>query len=549
MNRKLQYNSFMVRNFTMVCLALGLSGLNVSGSNKGNRVVFNDSAKISIAQTIVKEDLEKHLKVISSDAYEGRETGQKGQKLAAKYLANCFSSYNIPPLKPQPGIVDGYFHQYKLVKKDPLGIGIKAGEKSYLAFEDYYYNPRRIQDVNASYNQVHFLGYGINDAAYNDYGEVDIKENGIGIILSGEPMNKQGQHLISGNQNPSIKSEDATKIAEAKKQGLGCLLIAVPDLKQRIARYKHHFLKPSLTLMEDNEDDNTFNCFYISYEMADEFLGFTNLKSPLSKLENKIRKQKEPYSKLLNLSDKIEVSSTRKHETVISENVLGFIEGKDKKDEVIILTAHYDHLGKRDSIIYNGADDDGSGTVALLELAEAFSIARDLGYGPRRSILFMPVSAEEKGLLGSRYYTENPIFPLENTIANLNIDMIGRIDTNYKSDPNYLYVIGADRLSMDLHDINKTANDAYTQIKLDYRFNEEDDPNRFYYRSDHYNFAKNNIPSVFYFTGVHEDYHKPTDTIDKIHFGKMERIIRLIYYTTWELANRDERIKLNKTNN
>ena len=230
------------------------------------------------------------------------------------------------------------------------------------------------------------------------------------------------------------------------------------------------------------------------------------------------------------------------------ENVLGYIEGTDLKDELIIITAHYDHLGKHDSLIFNGADDDGSGTVAALEIAEAFMLAKKAGNGPRRSILIMPVSGEEKGLLGSKYYTSHPIYPLENTVANLNIDMIGRLD-DWHDTANYVYLIGADRLSQELHDISEQVNKEYIELNLDYKFNEEDDPNRYYYRSDHYNFAKNNIPVIFYFNGVHEDYHKATDTVEKIDFEKIKTITRLVFLTAWELANRDERIVVDKIKN
>ena len=233
----------------------------------------------------------------------------------------------------------------------------------------------------------------------------------------------------------------------------------------------------------------------------------------------------------------------KSNQTIRGENVLGYIEGSDLKDELLIITAHYDHLGKHDSLIFNGADDDASGVSAALEIAEAFMLAKKAGHGPRRSILIMPVSGEEKGLLGSRYYTDNPIYPLENTVANLNIDMIGRLD-DWHDNGNYVYLIGSDRLSYDLHNLNEKINDDYIGIDLDYRFNDKDDPNRYYYRSDHYNFAKNNIPVIFYFNGVHEDYHKPSDTIEKIDFDKINTITRLIFLTAWEIANRDERIKL-----
>ena len=234
-----------------------------------------------------------------------------------------------------------------------------------------------------------------------------------------------------------------------------------------------------------------------------------------------------------------------KNKHIKGENVLGFIEGTDLKEETVIITAHYDHLGKHEEKIYNGADDDGSGTVAAMEIAEAFMIAKKEGNGPRRSVLVMTVSGEEKGLLGSAFYADNPIYPLENTVANLNIDMIGRID-DWHENGDYVYLIGADMLSQELHDISEQINKEYIGLDLDYRFNAEDDPNRYYYRSDHYNFAKNNIPVIFYFNGVHEDYHKVTDKVEKIDFNKIQTITRLVFLTAWELANRNERIQLNK---
>ena len=230
------------------------------------------------------------------------------------------------------------------------------------------------------------------------------------------------------------------------------------------------------------------------------------------------------------------------------ENVLAYIEGTDLKDELIVITAHYDHLGKHEEKTFNGADDDGSGTVAAMEIAEAFMLAKKEGNGPRRSILVMCVSGEEKGLLGSKYYTDNPIYPLENTVANLNIDMIGRVD-DWHENGDYIYLIGADRLSQELHDISEQVNEEFVGLELDYTFNEEDDPNRYYYRSDHYNFSKNNIPVIFYFNGVHEDYHKVTDTVEKIDFEKIQTITRLVFLTAWELANREERIVVDKINN
>lgn len=230
-----------------------------------------------------------------------------------------------------------------------------------------------------------------------------------------------------------------------------------------------------------------------------------------------------------------------------SENVLAYIKGSEKPDEVIVISAHLDHVGMdEDGNIFNGADDDGSGTVSVLEMARAFQTAAKDGNGPKRSVLFLHVTGEEIGLFGSRYYTENPVFPLKNTVCNLNIDMIGRIDPDKADNPNYLYLIGSNMLSQDLQDISEEVNNKYINMELDYKFDDPNDPNRFYYRSDHYNFAKNNIPVIFYFNGVHEDYHGIGDTPDKIEYELMAKRAQLIFLTAWELANRKDRIRLNK---
>jgi hypothetical protein len=229
-----------------------------------------------------------------------------------------------------------------------------------------------------------------------------------------------------------------------------------------------------------------------------------------------------------------------------SENIWAFIEGSEKPNEVIVISAHYDHVGVKNGDIYNGADDDGSGTVALLQIAEAFQKAKLNGHGPKRSILFLHVTGEEHGLHGSRYYSENPLFPIANTVANINIDMIGRRDIEHAKTNNYVYVIGADRLSTELHSITVAENAKYTKLDLDFKFNAPNDPNHFYERSDHYNFAKHGIPAVFLFNGVHEDYHKKTDEVEKIEFDALAKRAQLAFVIAWELANRPERIVVDK---
>ena len=259
--------------------------------------------------------------------------------------------------------------------------------------------------------------------------------------------------------------------------------------------------------------------------------------------------QKKGKSKAVKIKTDVSLDLVRSITRYESSNVAGKLVGTDPdlREEYVVITGHYDHLGKRGDDIYNGADDNASGTSAVIEMAESFTKARAKGVAPRRSILFLLVTGEEKGLLGSEYYAEHPTVPLEQIIANVNIDMIGRVDEEHQDNPNYVYVIGSDRLSTELHDINEAANKNYTQLNLDYTYNDENDPNRYYYRSDHYNFAKRGIPAIFYFSGVHKDYHRPTDTVDKILFDKMSHITRLIFHTTWDLTNRDSRIRVDVT--
>lgn len=229
-----------------------------------------------------------------------------------------------------------------------------------------------------------------------------------------------------------------------------------------------------------------------------------------------------------------------------SENIWAFIEGSEKPDEIVVVSAHYDHVGMKNGEIYNGADDDGSGTVALIEMAKAFQKAKENGNGPKRSILILHVTGEEHGLHGSRYYSENPLFPLANTVADVNIDMIGRRDEFHKNSNNYIYLIGSDYLSSDLYTICEEVNKAFINLNIDYKYNDKKDPNRFYYRSDHYNFAKNNIPSVFLFNGTHEDYHKPTDEVSKIEFDALTKRTKLAFAITWEIANRKDKLVVDK---
>lgn len=488
------------------------------------------------ASSIRAEDLKSYLKVLTSDKLGGRETGKEGQRFAAQYLVQKMKEFGL-----NPGNDTSFFQVFEVKEQKPAGQIVLDGI-SHDFLKDFYF--LGVRDTLISANQILFAGYGIDDPKYSDYSEVNVKGKII-LIMEGEPMGKDSIYLITGTKNPSKWQHDIRKkSAIAKDKGALAVFYFSKSYTASKSNFHHFIEKPIMTLKNDHSEEKErvrANFFYIGDTLLNEILNKNSTaKKELTRILNSGgRPKKYPVIKL-----PVEINIKRIHTELKTENVIGFIEGTDKKEEVIVLTAHYDHLGIQGKDIYYGADDDGSGTAAILEIGQAFMEMVKAGFRPRRSILIMPVSGEEKGLLGSKYYTQNPTVPLANIVTDLNIDMIGRRDEKYANDPEYVYVIGSEMLSNELKLVSEKANEDYTKIKLDYTYDDPNDPNKFYYRSDHYNFAKNNIPVIFYFCGVHEDYHKPTDTFDKIEFEKMETITRLVFYTAWELANREERIKL-----
>jgi hypothetical protein len=485
-----------------------------------------DSIALRYSRDVTAAGMSKNLHVLASDEYEGRETGKKGQKMAAEYIAAQFKSFEIPPYKENT-----YYQEYPVNMILPAPADLSVNGKKFTGNKDFYNYPGLSEQVTGA-DHVLFLGYGIEEKNYDDYKE-DVKGK-IVMILAGEPYSKDSISLISGTKVPSLWSTYyRAKSEKIRDKGAIALFIIVDDIEKEITINKHRLERPA---MIKNVGVKQMPVIYISQEMGNQILK----KQTVQKIKEKISTTGKPFVK--NVKSDVKINVVNKAQTIMTENVLGYVEGSDLKDELIVITAHYDHLGIDGNVVFNGADDDGSGTVAVMELAKAFSKAKKEGHGPRRSMLFMTVSGEEKGLLGSAYYTEHPEFPLKNTVCDLNIDMIGRVDEKHTGNPDYIYLIGSDKLSSQLHNISETANKTYSNLALDYTFNDEKDKNRFYYRSDHYNFAKNGIPVIFYFNGVHADYHKETDEVEKIDFNKMEKISRLVFFTAWELANRNERI-------
>lgn len=510
-----------------------------------NTLAFSQGDATKYAESITPADLKKHLIVIASDSLEGRDTGSKGQKMAAEYVTKYFKQYGLQPAATDTNGSKSFLQKYKLYKRSWADVYVRIKDKKYEFNKDFYMNglldePKEVE------TKVVFAGYGIEDKGYNDYASLDVKGKSV-LVFDGEPKMSGEKLLISGTAEKSKWSGPVSWQQKAKlalDKGARYVFIISDktgaerekEIRQRAAMSRR-FSAPTLKPVQENP--NRTASFVITPEMAAEIMNSSTSK--LEKIQKDINKKGKPVS--LEAVGEVAFKAERRTDIINTENVAAYMEGTDKKDELLVISAHLDHIGiSEDGQINNGADDDGSGTVSLLELAEAFSKAKAEGKGPRRSILFLNVTGEEKGLFGSEYYSENPLFPLKNTIANLNIDMIGRVDAAHEKDHKYVYVIGADKLSSELHAISEAANQKHINYKLDYTFNDPKDQNRFYYRSDHYNFAKVGIPVIFYFTGVHEDYHKPGDDVEKILFDKQAPIVKLVFYTAWELVNRNDRI-------
>lgn len=490
-------------------------------------------------KTITATEMRSKMEKVAGDEFEGRETGEEGQKKCAAYLADHFKNLGLPPV-----VNGGYLQEFPMYEIRNAGYTLRINGKEYAFLQDFFAF-QGIPDQTYSADKLVFVGYGINDpvAGINEYNGLDVKGK-IVVFLEDEPVDKIGHSYVTGTTRISEWSSDLKLKTEAAQQAGAIAALSIQKHADHdIDVYRHYIEKPK-TYREGQENKPAFPKFFISEQVANDFFAAYNKKYTTQTLKEEYRTGKR--TKGFEMSIPVEMTVRTTARKITGENVLGYIEGTDLKDELVIITAHYDHLGKTEKGIYYGADDDGSGTVSLMEIAEAFVVAKNQGYKPRRSILIMPVSGEEKGLLGSEYYSENPVFPLEKTVADLNIDMIGRVDKAHEGNFNYVYIIGSDYLSQDLHDINEKMNKAYSNLELDYTYNDRNDPNRFYYRSDHYNFARKGIPVIFYFTGVHEDYHKMTDTMDKLNYDKMAKIARHIFYTAWELANADKRPQVDK---
>jgi hypothetical protein len=493
----------------LLTLAWILSGISLYGQ---------DPVAQKYGQMITPADLKDYLSILASDAFEGRETGKRGQKIAAAFVSSHFQEIGLT------GPVNGsYYQPVALYTSIPGDIYVKTGQTRFDNYSDITYYGSADTGGEISLPIV-FAGKGRKE----DFDQLDVKGKAVIVMLSSE-----------GNYREPL---DMARQKDAKIVfGLHPDVNAYRELVEQIKDYTSG---GTLSIKKPEANTKNTGVFFITPIVAEKVL-----KTTLDKLKKAAEDSKKGGLQKVKQGT-IQYKTSMALTTLKTENVLGYLEGSDKKEELVIITAHYDHIGKRPEgegdLINNGADDDGSGTVSVMEIAKIFAQAKIDGKGPRRSILFMTVTGEEKGLLGSDYYTQNPIFPLANTVVDLNIDMVGRRDSSHKDSPPYVYVIGSDKLSAELHELSEAVNKSNNNLVFDYTYNDQNHPDRLYYRSDHWNFAKNNIPIIFYFDGIHEDYHKVTDEVSKIEFDLLTKRAQTIFYTAWEIANREQRIMPDK---
>ncbi|RXK80933.1 M28 family peptidase [Filimonas effusa] len=485
-----------------------------------------DKPAAKFSKEIKASSIKEKLTIIASDEMQGRATATEGQRKAAAYIEAQFKALGL-----QPGTTNGFQQQYPVYYDTISQAKLSVNGKAFSFGKDFVIGLEQLADTTAAIKEIVLAGYGITDSIYDDYRDLDVKGKCV-LIAEGEPKLENGNYLLTGTTKASRSAGQFVKLTNAMKHGAAMVLYyrqapqsSFPALALKSGQYFYpkkqngKFGINSITI-----NDQVLEA--IAEGLSKDLDGMIEAGNSLS----------------TTLTTDINITLEKKQLNVFSSNVIGVLPGTDKKDEYVFITAHYDHLGiSSTGKIFYGADDDGSGTAAVIEMAKAFKAASDKGKGPRRSIVFMTVSGEEKGLWGSSYYTDNPTVSLPKVSADLNIDMIGRVDTSYRGNPNnYLYVIGDDKISSDLTPITDSINKAYLKMELDRKYNDPSDPNRIFYRSDHYNFAKHNVPIIFYFSGLHPDYHRTTDTVDKIRFDLMEKRTRLIFLTGWAIANRDE---------
>ncbi len=502
-------------------------------------------------QLITPGKLKMHLSFIASDELEGRDTPSAGLNLAARYIASHMEFYGYQPV----GDEGTYYQKIAMTRRrvsPQAKLKIQAGDKT----AEFAFGTDCIARGNDATGSIVFAGYGLvsKPAEYDDYAGLDAKGKLV-VVLDGFPDGMDPELFAIeqrfGTRTNKIQMNAATKGFLARQRGaLGTLVIRGPEFTASTDGQPSAFqtdAKNSLAFefatLESAQRRVAGN---VGFDMtADAGARLCqSLGIDLSAVRAKINEAKKPQPVSVDATFNAAIELVDK---VYTQNVCAFLEGSDPqlKEEIVLFSAHYDHVGMEGpggqrkngqaggpagDVIYNGADDDGSGTVGILNMAEAFAAINR----PRRSLLFVWHCGEEKGLWGSDFYVKNPTKPLDKIVANINIDMIGRNLDDKPENANHLHVIGASRTSTELKDIIFKINGD--RMRLD-----ETDRAQYWRRSDHFNYAQKKIPVAFFFTGEHANYHKSDDHVDKIQFDKMKRVLDLIFECGLELANRDGR--------
>ena len=502
-------------------------------------------------ETITANQIRDYLTFIASDEMEGRDTPSRGLDLAAKFLATHLARWGFKPAGDE-----GSFFQRIDLRRDRADGGQTKVEyfgRTLTAGTDFL--PAG-GSGNVSGGLV-FAGNGwlVKSKDIDAYKGID--PTGKIAVIFGSPnslprgiaradLGKQGEQYM----NPSDYARS--------KGVVGLVYVADFQYLANWQRNRRLVMERGSTVVAkfSPQGSSPLPAIVVSPEIANSI--FAGERQTATGIFNASYGTAQPTPFVMNEQKKITMNVTSNTEIVPTQNVIAVWEGSDPvlKSEYVALGAHYDHVGSGcppvgNDTICNGADDDGSGTTALLGMAEALAKAPAR---PKRSILFVWHAGEEKGLWGSRYFTEFPTVPLNQIVAQVNLDMIGRSkkegDTNPRNreltGPDSIYLIGSTMMSTELGELVNTVNKSYLNLNYDTKYDDPADPNRFFFRSDHYNYARKGIPIIFYFDGVHEDYHRPGDTADKIDYQKMEKVTRTIYMTTWEIANRPTRLKVDK---
>lgn len=491
-----------------------------------------DSISLKYEHLLNKEEIRSKLKVLANDSLLGRETARIGQVKAQSFIVSEFKKVGITP-----GNNGSYLQIFKVIESNFDSISFSFDQTSISA-PSQIFSANSPSDTIIKSKAIVFAGYGISNGEYNDYKNISVEDK-IVFIIDGTPKDNSGEAVLSESENRKWYRDKNLKVDLAASLGAKAIVFIMDDIAAYFNRYKNYMEYRNLSLYDEVYEDKIMLLF------MDNKVFYSLFETSKSEIEHQIFKsiKGKRYRKLEKKGiAQIEIKTNREIKT--STNIMAKVESLNLDAPWIIISAHYDHVGFDSLDVYNGADDNGSGTAAVMELSRIFNRAINDGVNFEKNILFLLVSGEEKGLLGSKYFVSNPVYEFDKTITNLNIDMIGRVDKKHIDDENYVYIIGADRISKQLHEINNEMNDLYTDLDLDYTYNEEGDPNRYYYRSDHYNFAKQGVPIIFYYNGTHEDYHKKSDTEDKINYDILLKRTQLVFHTAWYIARMKENLRI-----